>query len=229
MTGIIIDTQLRLPHDVRCGRLPAWDEGDLNYPLMGGMEAGEAPEERMWQLWGSLTLDQLATPRCVGFSTAHSLAAAPKLHEVGENIAGLIYSIAQDMDEWPGNYYDGTSVRGGIKAAVHLGLAKEPYRWARSEYEVNLWIRKHGTIVAGTDWPVGFLNTDENGYLNLVGGSVGGHAYLLVGYDKERDAYRVVNSWGKEWGQGGRAWLRRGDFRILFEEMGGEAVSFTET
>lgn len=39
------------------------------------------------------------------------------------------------------------------------------------------------------------------------GASVGGHAVLLVGFDSERRAWRMRNSWGTSWGDDGEAWL----------------------
>ncbi len=36
---------------------------------------------------------------------------------------------------------------------------------------------------------------------------MGGHAMVLVGYDDERKAFRLQNSWGKDWADQGRAWL----------------------
>lgn len=55
----------------------------------------------------------------------------------------------------------------------------------------------------------------------------GGHAMLVVGYNDEMNAFKVVNSWGKEWGNQGfvwidyKAWEQAGDtdadFKILCE------------
>lgn len=39
------------------------------------------------------------------------------------------------------------------------------------------------------------------------GTGIGGHAVCLVGYDRERGAFRVRNSWGASWRDGGYAWL----------------------
>lgn len=39
------------------------------------------------------------------------------------------------------------------------------------------------------------------------GPSVGGHATVLVGYDRSRRAFRLRNSWGRGWGEDGYAWL----------------------
>jgi len=35
----------------------------------------------------------------------------------------------------------------------------------------------------------------------------GGHAVLAVGYDDDKQAVRVRNSWGKDWGEDGNFWL----------------------
>jgi C1A family cysteine protease len=36
---------------------------------------------------------------------------------------------------------------------------------------------------------------------------LGGHAVLLVGYDHERKLFKVRNSWGPSWGDGGYFWM----------------------
>lgn len=40
-----------------------------------------------------------------------------------------------------------------------------------------------------------------------VGSAIGGHALCVIGYDDDRRALRIQNSWGVEWGDAGRAWL----------------------
>ena len=46
-------------------------------------------------------------------------------------------------------------------------------------------------------------------YNDLSGASGGGHAVTIVGYDDDRfgGAFKVVNSWGQRWGDGGFFWL----------------------
>jgi hypothetical protein len=36
---------------------------------------------------------------------------------------------------------------------------------------------------------------------------LGGHAMVLIGYDDSRQAFRVMNSWGPEWGDRGYGWI----------------------
>ena len=59
---------------------------------------------------------------------------------------------------------------------------------------------------------------DENGefiYRKFKSGD-GGHAMLVVGYDDQRNAFKVVNSWGKGWGNEGFVWI---DYKA-FQEAG---------
>ena len=36
----------------------------------------------------------------------------------------------------------------------------------------------------------------------------GGHALVVVGYDDKKQAFQLMNSWGKEWGTGGFIWIK---------------------
>jgi len=40
----------------------------------------------------------------------------------------------------------------------------------------------------------------------------GGHAMVVVGYDDRKGAFRLMNSWGKNWGDQGFIWIKYKDF-----------------
>ncbi|MFN0015822.1 MAG: C1 family peptidase [Saprospiraceae bacterium] len=40
----------------------------------------------------------------------------------------------------------------------------------------------------------------------------GGHAMVVVGYDDRKEAFRIMNSWGKNWGDNGYIWIKYKDF-----------------
>ena len=44
------------------------------------------------------------------------------------------------------------------------------------------------------------------------------HAMALVGYDEDRQAFRVINSWGQGWGDHGYAWIAYDTFKRLVAE-----------
>jgi hypothetical protein len=51
-----------------------------------------------------------------------------------------------------------------------------------------------------------------------TGANIGGHAMLLVGYDDNRNAWRVMNSWGPNWGDGGFFWFDYSAFTAITVE-----------
>lgn len=61
----------------------------------------------------------------------------------------------------------------------------------------------------------------------LMQGSVhAAHAMAVVGYDDDRQAYRIMNSWGTDWGDLGFMWMHYDTFhRIVFEVYSIEPVS----
>ncbi|MBL8603754.1 MAG: C1 family peptidase [Myxococcales bacterium] len=73
-------------------------------------------------------------------------------------------------------------------------------------------------VVFGVNLPEGFMEfraTTQNVNVRepfrgtgMCQGSnhCGGHAMLIVGYDDSKSAYRVLNSWGTDWGDGGYLW-----------------------
>lgn len=52
---------------------------------------------------------------------------------------------------------------------------------------------------------------------------MGGHAMCLVGYDDRKygGAFKVMNSWGPQWGNNGFAWIRYADFKNYAREAYG--------
>ena len=50
----------------------------------------------------------------------------------------------------------------------------------------------------------------------------GGHAMLVTGYDNDLGAYRLLNSWGDRWGDGGFAWL---SYRAFERQVRGAYVA----
>lgn len=44
-------------------------------------------------------------------------------------------------------------------------------------------------------------------YPGATGSYDGGHAMVIVGYDDTKQAFRLFNSWGKGWGDGGFGWV----------------------
>ncbi|MCM8558453.1 C1 family peptidase [Sphingomicrobium sediminis] len=51
-----------------------------------------------------------------------------------------------------------------------------------------------------------------------VGSFRGNHAMVVVGYNDERNAFKVINSWGRQWGSEGYGWIDYGIFSLVVNE-----------
>jgi hypothetical protein len=49
--------------------------------------------------------------------------------------------------------------------------------------------------------------------------ALGGHCVAIVGYDDTRKAFRLMNSWGTGWGDGGFLWMSYATFQRLVTEV----------
>lgn len=212
------------------GRLISKDERDNKYLLPHRPEA-LAKDHHYWTTV-TPTLDQGGTSQCVGFSTYQWLTAFPISNRPSFTPTDL-YRMAQELDEWEGTDYEGSSVRGAFKALKTMGYVSE-YQWATGIGAIVDHLLTVGPVVVGTNWTDGMCMPDKTGCIDDIGGrAVGGHAYLLVGANRFKHtlnglgAVRVLNSWGSSWGENGRAWL---SFQALDELMrqDGEACTATE-
>jgi C1A family cysteine protease len=177
-----------------------------------------------------------------GTCTGHALTAAAELlywRELGKPpdfSERWAYEKAKEYDEWPGTDYEGSSVRGAIKAWLKVGLCDEklwPYVAGKpgqpaasaaknaathplATYERCLGlenlrhaIHHRGVVVVGATIHQGWFEAQGKEVIpySAQKKDVGGHAFALVGYDDIRGLFWVKNSWGIAWGQGGYAGL----------------------
>lgn len=122
-------------------------EGNLGY-VRGGhclTVKSRQPDQLGWYEF----YDQGEEGACVGFGISRMQTLVNRVRYDGF----WLYQQAQKVDEWPGENYDGTSVRAGLSVAATLGLKRSPsevvapadgisaYRWARSVDEVHQTIQ----------------------------------------------------------------------------------------
>jgi len=202
------------------GRLEAIDQRDR----LHAMPSLIATRTKMFWITGPV-LNQGSYPHCVGYAWKQFLQTTPRRTLVGPNGTD-IYREAQYIDEWPGESYDGTSVRAGAKVLNNRSYLSE-YVWGYSVDVIRDFVLMRGPAVLGSAWHQGMMNPDVNGWVYPVGPIMGGHAYVACGYSAVRNAFRCINSWGLQWGQKGKFWLHRDDLQVLLNS-GGEACSAIE-
>jgi len=177
--------------------------------------------------------NQQDKPWCVSYSGIAALVAAPHVNFPDVTFETL-YKQCQLVDQWPGESYDGTSILALGKVLKRMGFISE-YRWANNVDQLANYILTTGPALAGVTWYSNFFAPDSNGFLSLGGGVAGGHAFLLAGVDTEKKcpdgttgAFRKLGSWGRSWGDNGRAWI---PFSVMSELIAddGELMMFAES
>lgn len=221
------------------GRLIAPDPDDKKYPMRAALRPVRVPQERYYAAARPLPYDQGETGTCVAHAWAAFLACAPLMCRDTPNPYDLYRKIVLN-DEFRGNDREalpsvpnsnlqfGSSIRGGAKTLQAMGNVKS-YVWAKNADEGAMWLLSgHGTLVLGTDWFWDMGTPDARGYVNIGGGAVGGHAYLAIGYSRVKMAFRCLNSWGREYGQSGRFWVRHADMDKLIKLPDAEMCAAVE-
>jgi hypothetical protein len=209
------------------GRRIQFDERSRQYPIRALIPETAQPRSYTWSC--GPRLDQKDTPRCVGYSWAHELAARPVVIPGITNATGdEMYALAQDNDEWPGNDYDGSSVMGGAKGAVIKGYITQ-FRWAFGENDLAMAVGYKGPAVLGINWHKGMMYPDKYGIIKPTGQILGGHAILCNGYNVKTGLYRLHNSWGSGWGINGECFLSSAGMAFLLAAQGEACIPVIRT
>ena len=219
------------------GRRVQFDPRSRDYPVRAALRWGEEHIiSRRWYLPSTAeVVEQGSDGACVGFAVANELRYTPspvdRLPGGGrvDNRYAVerIYWPAQRVDPWDGGaypdaspFYEGTSVLAGVKAAAAAGWYGE-YRWAFSEFDLAMAVSHIGPAIIGIPWYERMFYPDGRGFLIPDGEVVGGHAVLVIGINTQDGGhFAVMNSWGRGWGDRGRAKISRVDMVKLLAEDG---------
>lgn len=209
------------------GRRYSPDSRDKDFSVLRPLSL-LAPTPRKWRYWSAREWygDQGTTSQCVAYAWIHWLEDGPILQEGPVPIINpaILYTDAQRVDEWPGEDYDGTSVRAGAKVLTTRGFIKS-YYWAFSLSEMVATLLNLGPMVVGTNWYEEMFTPDEMNFIHPNGAIAGGHAFLLDGVNLDRSTFRIKNSWGRTWGYDGFALISFQDMERLLLESGEACIA----
>jgi hypothetical protein len=63
-------------------------------------------------------------------------------------------------------------------------------------------------VIFGMNIPQSFLDfRGQSIYSDIVSGAPNAHAMVLIGYDDNKSAFKIINSWGGWWGDKGYGWI----------------------
>jgi hypothetical protein len=113
--------------------------------------------------------------------------------------------------------------------AVPAAIVKQNARafavadWRRinvqDEIEVKTQLASGFPVLIGMMVDRNFADLQAGMIYDTPGGAqLGGHAMVVVGYSDQRNAFRVINSWGTHWGDGGFGWISYPAFRAKVRE-----------
>jgi hypothetical protein len=172
--------------------------------------------------------DQGETSSCVPHATVGLARTMPfstrftgKLSYDTEPEILELYDASQQKDPYPGPppAYDGTSSDATYQVLRERGEIAS-WKWLKGEAEVREWLTWYGPCTIGIVWLDNMFYPNAKGFLDVSGAVAGGHEIEVVRYDPLRDAYRLINSWGPGWGQGGRCSMASIDMRSLLDQDG---------
>jgi len=62
-------------------------------------------------------------------------------------------------------------------------------------------------VLAGIVVDAPFWHLASPNYTQYIGPQIGAHALVVIGYDHAKSQFRLINSWGDQWGDHGYVWL----------------------
>lgn len=176
-------------------------------------------------------LDQGDEGACVGFSCAGELAAKPAAYQVTNETGLKIYDAARDIDASEGRIYpEGATILAGMKACNRARFFSK-YVWCFGIDDTINWIVRRGPVVLGINVYTSMFRPSPQGLWSISGNLEGGHAIMANGFWPNHpqfgDVLVLTNSWGKNWGVGGRCYLPiEAAVRLLKED--GEVAAPTD-
>ncbi|WP_340115964.1 C1 family peptidase [Pelagibius sp. 7325] len=197
-------------------------------------------------------LDQGQEGACTGFGLAAVVnyhlhnrldSAPPKTKPVANKEKGasarMLYEMAKRYDEWQGENYEGSSIRGAMKGWSRHGVcawadwpydAKKPGRLTPQRQRAALdrplgayyrvrhlhlnqmqaALTEAGILYASAQVHEGWQKVGKDGVVPYSKTMIGGHAFAIVGYD--RGGFWIQNSWGPTWGNKGFCYIGYDDW-----------------
>ena len=206
-----------LPH--RLGRHRNHDPRSRNFAFTAAQ-----PRPIQDVSWGRSVpvYDQGNLGSCTAHALCGALSTAPHKHHFrSEKNIVKVYSAATAIDPYDGQYPPDDTGSDGLSVAK-VALSKKwisRYEHAFS-FDDMLQALMIGPVIVGTAWKDRMFHPDPSGLVTVAGATVGGHEWQVYGVDTTQRRLWAWNSWGRDWGVGGRFNLSWDDMRALLAEDG---------
>ncbi len=176
-------------------------------------------------------LNQRSEGACTGFALAAAINLLYSRADENTQVSPrMLYEMAKRHDEWPGEDYDGSSLRGAIKGWKNMGVCEDSLWRYRVSRKGDLTVRRaknarkhtlgayyrlrpqisHYHAALNETGVIVVSAMTHKGWDSPVDGKIvksdkqdGGHAFAVVGYNEA--GFWVQNSWTADWGDKGLA------------------------
>jgi len=178
--------------------------------------------------------DQGNSPSCTAHAAIGLLRTSPfassfaQRHSYDDEMEIIaFYEESKDYDPWDGREYDGTSSDAPYRLLRAKGVIDE-WKWLFGEAEVRKYVAWYGPCTIGVNWYENMFYPDPvSHFLDVSGPLAGGHEVELIQFKPNnpntptgKGRYKIVNSWGRGWGDNGRAWITSDDLALLLDQNG---------
>lgn len=203
----------RIPEEVIAGkplgRHVHYDSRNEGYPFRP--RAVQTLRDVLWHFHIPV-LDQGNLGSCTGNALVDSLGSDPLYATVptgtvlDEALAVKVYSLATQLDPYPGTYPPNDTGSDGIdasKAAQKLGLISG-YTHSTDLASMQQAVMQQPVMI-GINWYSSFDAPASNGMVSISSGAYirGGHEVAVVGMSATNGTFLAQNSWGADWGVNG--------------------------
>lgn len=186
------------------------------------MTGSSTPEVVLWDSHAPV-LDQGKIGSCTGnavtqlLNTDYAMKVSGRTSFLSEDDAVKVYTLATDIDAFPGSYPtvdNGSSGDAACEAAIQLGYLSGYQCVAPTILDLMAALRKQPLIV-GSPWLDDMMTPDPSGLVTVSGEAADGHEYALLGFDVGLSEFTCLNSWSSAWGANGRFKVKFNDFITL--------------
>jgi hypothetical protein len=198
------------------------------------MFAAPTPPTKRSVLWAhhGPVLDQGEMGSCTGSAAAQLIntdlfaAVRPKGY-LTQNDAIKLYARATMLDDAPGTFPPDDTGSSGL-AVAKAGVQMKYFGAYKHAFGFDKFcaVLQTSPLLVGTNWYTSMNKTSTTGLVTVRGQLEGGHQWLAIGVDYERQQITGLNSWGPTWGKNGRFFLSFTTMRRLLAEQG-DAVAPT--
>jgi hypothetical protein len=151
----------------------------------------------------SYTFNQLAQGSC-GSSSLYG------------NLSILYNQGVCTLSSMPYNDYNGCSIQPSanqVSEAANFKIKSFSLIYTSDITAIKSMIASNHSMAISIRYDDIFLNAGTNTIWKTTTGLIyGSHAILICGYDDSKHAFKIMNSWGTSWGNGGFSWI---DYDLL--------------